>query len=136
IKVRQPLRRILIPVINPMMEAQLKKVEDLIKSEVNVKQIEYMSASESFIKKKIKPNFVALGKKLGAKMKSVTYALSQFSRDDISKIENEGKYTLLIDDEPLILQVNEVEIISEDIPGWMVAGKGLLTVALDIQMTP
>ncbi|MFI5155663.1 MAG: class I tRNA ligase family protein, partial [Chitinophagales bacterium] len=136
IKVRQPLRRVLIPVLNSDMEKQLKKVEDLIKSEVNIKEIEYLSATEGFIKKKIKPNFVALGKKLGAKMKSVSNALAQFSQEDISKLENEGKYTLFIDNEPLILQLNEVEILSEDIPGWMVAGKGLLTVALDIQMTP
>ncbi len=136
IRVRQPLRRVLIPVFNPAMEKQLKKVEDLIKSEVNIKEIEYISATEGFIKKKVKPNFVALGKKLGAKMKSVSNALSQFSQEDISKLENDGKYTLLIDNEPLILQLNEVEILSEDIPGWMVAGKGLLTVALDIQMTP
>jgi isoleucyl-tRNA synthetase len=136
IKVRQPLQKVLIPILSGTMKTQLQKVEDLIKSEVNVKQIDYLEATDGFIKKKIKPNFVALGKKLGAMMKAVTAALSQFSQEDISRFEKEGKYSLLIDNEPLILQVNEVEILSEDIPGWMVASKGLLTVALDILVTP
>jgi isoleucyl-tRNA synthetase len=136
IKVRQPLQRVLIPVLNLSMKAQLQRVEDLIKSEVNVKQIDYLEESDGFIKKRIKPNFVALGKKLGAKMKAVSSALAQLSQEEITRFEKEGKYSLLIDNEPLILQVNEVEILSEDIPGWMVASKGALTVALDIHVTP
>jgi isoleucyl-tRNA synthetase len=136
IKVRQPLQKVLIPVLNGSMKIQLQKVEDLIRSEVNVKQIDYLEATDGFIKKKIKPNFVALGKKLGAKMKAVNLALGEFSQDDIARFEKERKYNLLIDNEPLILQLNEVEILSEDIPGWMVASKGTLTVALDIHVTP
>ena len=136
IKVRQPLQKVLIPVLDPVMKQQLQKVEDLIKSEVNVKEIQYLSATEGFIKKKIKPNFVALGKKLGPKMKPVSVALGNFSQEDISKLEKEGQYTLLIDNEPLILEVNEVEIASEDIPGWVVANKDALTVALDVTVTP
>ena len=136
IKVRQPLQKVLIPVLNTFMKEQLKKVEDLIKTEVNVKEIEYLEQTDGFIKKKIKPNFVALGKKLGAKMKSVTLALSNFTQDEITKLEKEGHYNLSIDNEPLILQLHEVEITSEDIPGWMVATKGTLTVALDIKVTP
>jgi len=138
IKVRQPLQKVLIPVLNPAMRSQLEKVEDLLKSEVNVKEIQYLSGtdSEGFIKKKIKPNFIALGKKLGARMKSVSTALGNFSQEDISKLEKDGNYTLLIDNEPLILQVNEVEIASEDIPGWVVANKDTLTVALDVTVTP
>jgi isoleucyl-tRNA synthetase len=136
IKVRQPLQKVLIPVLDPAMKQQLRKVEDLIKSEVNVKEVQYLTAADGFIKKKIKPNFLALGKKLGSKMKPVSAALGNFSQDDISKLEKEGQYTLLIDNEPLILEVNEVEIASEDIPGWVVANKDALTVALDVTVTP
>lgn len=136
IKVRQPLQKVLIPALNPAMKNQLSKVEDLIKSEVNVKEIEYLAPDNSFIRKKIKPNFVALGKKLGPKMKTVSLALSQFSQDQIGLLEKEGEISLLIDNEPLILQIADVEITSEDIPGWMVANKGALTVALDITITP
>jgi len=136
IKVRQPLQKVLIPVLNPAMKHQLEKVEDLVKSEVNVKEIQYLVETEGFIKKKIKPNFVALGKKLGSKMKAVSAALGQFTQDDIAKFEKEGQYNLSIDGEPVILQVHEVEINSEDIPGWTVASKGSLTVALDITITP
>jgi isoleucyl-tRNA synthetase len=135
IKVRQPLQKVLIPVLNPFMKEQIQKVEDLIKSEVNVKEIEYLTETDRFISKKIKPNFVALGKKLGAKMKPVSAALGSFTQNDIAKLEKDGNYTLLIDNEPLILQVNEVEITSEDIPGWVVANKDKLTVALDITVT-
>jgi isoleucyl-tRNA synthetase len=136
IKVRQPLQKMLIPVLNPLMKEQLKKVEDLVKAEVNVKEVEYLSPDNTFISKKIKPNFVALGKKLGPKMKAVSARLAQFTQDDIARLEKEGQYNLSIDGEPVILQVSEVEISSEDIPGWTVAGKGSLTVALDITVTP
>ncbi|HET9825947.1 MAG TPA: DUF5915 domain-containing protein, partial [Chitinophagaceae bacterium] len=136
IKVRQPLQKLLVPVLNPGMKRQLQKVEDLIKTEVNVKEIEYLESTQGFIKKKIKPNFVALGKKLGPKMKAVAAALAEFTQDDISKIEKEGQYNLSIEGEPVILQLSEVEITSEDIPGWTVANKGPLTVALDVTVTP
>lgn len=136
IKVRQPLQRVLIPVLNAGMKEQIGKVEDLIKSEVNVKEVQYLTEDSEFIKKKIKPNYIALGKKLGAKMKPVAAALGEFSQEDISLLEKEGSISLLIDNEPLILQVNEVDISSEDIPGWIVANKDSLTVALDITVTP
>jgi len=136
IKVRQPLQKVLIPALNTSMKKQLQKIEDLVKAEVNVKEIEYLNADNTFISKKIKPNFVALGKKLGPKMKAVATALSQFSQDDIAKMEKEGNYSLSIDAEPVILQIAEVEISSEDIPGWTVAGNGALTVALDIKISP
>jgi isoleucyl-tRNA synthetase len=136
IKVRQPLQKVLIPVVNSSMKNQLEKVEDLIKSEVNVKEIQYLADTDGFIKKKIKPNFVALGKKLGPKMRTVSAALAAFTQEDISKLEKEGSYSLPIDGEALILQINDVEIISEDVPGWIVANKNLLTVALDITITP
>ena len=136
IKVRQPLQKVLIPVLSKSMEEQLKKVEDLIKTEVNVKEVQYLSDTEGFIKKGIKPNFVALGKKLGPKMKAVSAALAAFTQDDIMKTEKEGQYNLSIDGEAVTLHLSEVEISSEDVPGWTVTSKGPLTVALDITVTP
>jgi len=135
IKVRQPLQKILIPVLNASMKVQLQKVEGLIKAEVNVKEIEYLNPDNTFISKKIKPNFVALGKKLGPKMKTVATLLSQFTQDQIRLLEKEGQYNLPVDSEDLILQASDVEITSEDIPGWLVASKGQLTVALDVTIT-
>lgn len=135
IKVRQPLQKVLIPVLNPSMKEQLEKVAALIQSEVNIKEIEYLVDTEGFIKKKIKPNFVALGKKLGAKMKAVSTALAHFSQEDISNLEKNGQVALDIDGEKIPVLVNEVDISSEDIPGWTVANKGALTVALDITIT-
>ncbi|MBD0351916.1 MAG: class I tRNA ligase family protein, partial [Flavisolibacter sp.] len=137
IKVRQPLQKVLIPVLNPAMQQQLEKVEDLIKAEVNVKKIEYLTDTEDFIKKKIKPNFQALGKKLGSKMKVVTAALANLSQHDIAYFEKEGRYSIPTGDGDTVeLTLSEVDITSEDIPGWSVAGKGPLTVALDINVTP
>ncbi|MFL5745510.1 MAG: isoleucine--tRNA ligase [Niastella sp.] len=136
IKVRQPLQKVLIPVLNKHMKNQIELVEDLIKSEVNVKEIEYLTEDNGFIKKKIKPNYTVLGKKLGGKMKAVAAALAEFTQEDIAKLEKDGTISLQIDNEPLILQTNEVEITSEDIPGWMVANKDALTVALDVTVSP
>ncbi len=136
IKVRQPLQKVLIPVMDTNMQGQLEKIEDLIRAEVNVKAIEYLRADNTFIKKKIKPNFVALGKKLGPKMKAVSAMLSTFSQEQSALLEKEGQINLSIDNEPLVLQLAETEISSEDIPGWTVASKGRLTVALDITVTP
>jgi isoleucyl-tRNA synthetase len=136
IKVRQPLQKALIPALNPAMKAQLELVEDLIKTEVNIKEIQYISDTDGLIKKKIKPNFIALGKKLGAKMKAVSVSLANFTQEDISKLEKEGSFSLVIDNEVIILQIEDVDVISEDIPGWIVAKKNLLTVALDISLTP
>jgi isoleucyl-tRNA synthetase len=136
IKVRQPLQKVLIPVLDKSMQKQLEGVEALIKAEVNVKEISYLQADNTFISKKIKPNFVALGKKLGAKMKAVSAALTNFSQADIARLEKEGEYTLALEEGPVTLQLSDTEIISEDIPGWTVASKGKLTVALDITITP
>lgn len=135
IKVRQPLQKVLIPVQHKPMMEQLKKVEDLIKNEVNIKEIEYISEDSTFISKKIKPNFVALGKKLGPKMKAVSAAIAAFSQEDIRKIEKEGNYTLTIGEEPIEISLSEVDIQSEDVPGWIVANKGSITVALDVTIT-
>ncbi len=136
IKVRQPLKKVLIPILNPGMKVQLEKVGDLIRSEVNIKEIEYLSADNQFIRKKIKPNFVLLGKKLGAKMKIVSSALAAFTQQDINKLEKEGKTLIPLENESIEIMLEEVEISSEDLPGWMVASKGPLTVALDVTITP
>jgi isoleucyl-tRNA synthetase len=135
IKVRQPLQKILIPVLNPDMKTQLEKIADLVKSEVNVKEIEYLVETKGFIRKKIKPNFVALGKKMGSKMKAVSAALGGFGQNEITQLEKTGSYHLSIDDEMQTIALSEVEIVAEDIPGWSVATKGRLTVALDITLT-
>jgi isoleucyl-tRNA synthetase len=136
IRVRQPLSKILIPVSDERIKVQIEKVEDLIKSEVNVKGIDYLTETEGFIKKKIKPNYKSLGGKMGAKMKAVAAAISAFSAADIATLERDGEFNLLVDNEQLPIQLSDVEIISEDIPGWTVANKGALTVALDITITP
>ncbi|MFM8710053.1 MAG: class I tRNA ligase family protein, partial [Sphingomonadales bacterium] len=136
IKVRQPLQKVLIPVLDKSMQTQLEGVEALIKAEVNVKELSYLQADNTFISKKIKPNFVALGKKLGAKMKAVSAALTNFSQADIARLEKEGEYSLVLEEGPVTLQLSDTEIVSEDIPGWTVASKGKLTVALDITVTP
>ena len=136
IKVRQPLKKVLIPILNPGMKVQLEKVGDLIRSEVNIKEIEFLSADNQFIRKKIKPNFVLLGKKLGAKMKAVSSALAAFTQQDINKLEKEGKTLIPFETESIEIMLEEVEISSEDLPGWMVASKGPLTVALDVTVTP
>ncbi len=136
IKVRQPLQRVMIPVLSASMKEQFVKVEDIIMSEVNVKEIEYLTPDNSFIKKKIKPNFVALGKKLGPKMKAVSAALAQFTQEQINQFEKETVYNLLVENETVPLYLTDVEILSEDVPGWMVTNKGAVTVALDVTVTP
>lgn len=136
IKVRQPLQKVLVPVLNPAMQQQLQRVEDLVKSEVNVKEVEYLTPDNTFIKKKVKPNFQALGKKLGPKMKAVATALAGFTQEQIAELERETVYNLLIDNELLPIHLSELELISEDVPGWLVAGNGRVTVALDVTITP
>ncbi len=136
IKVRQPLQRILIPVSNSIIKKQVSLIEELIKTEVNVKEIEYLENDNGFIRKKIKPNYTALGKRMGPKMKAMATVIGEMQQQDIAKLEKEGSISLLIGDEPVILQIQEVEISSEDIPGWMVANKDTLTVALDVNVTP
>lgn len=136
IKVRQPLQKIMIPVNSEHIQRQIDGVSDLIKHEVNVKEIQYLTDTDGFIKKSIKPDYKILGKKLGTKMKVVANAVAGFSQKDIAILEEKGQIDLNIGDEKLSLSINEVEIASEDIPGWAVASKGPLTVALDTTITP
>ncbi|MES2329468.1 MAG: isoleucine--tRNA ligase [Bacteroidota bacterium] len=135
IKVRQPLQKVMIPVLDGGMKTQLEKIEDLIKAEVNVKEMVYITETEGVISKKIKANFKALGTRMGAKMKAVSAAIGNFSQVDISTIEKDGNFELSIDGEPVTIELAEVDIVAEDIPGWSVANKGSLTVALDITLT-
>jgi len=136
IKVRQPLQRILIPVLNEHTKHQIQAVEDLIMSEVNVKHIEYIDDTSGILVKKIKPNFKKLGQVFGPKMKLVAAAVQQMNQEDIATLERESGFTVLIgDDETAVLTPEDVEISSEDIPGWLVASEGKLTVALDITIT-
>lgn len=136
IKVRQPLQKILVPVLNKEMEEQIRKVEGLIKNEVNVKEFEYLTETEGFIKKKLKPNFKVLGAKMGAKMKQVAAAITQMTDQDISALERSSEFLLNIDGESVEINIGDVDIIAEDIPGWSVANKDNLTIALDINVTP
>jgi len=136
IKVRQPLQKILIPVIDPAMQDQLVLIQDLITAEVNVKEIEYLTETEGIIKKKIKPNFKALGTKMGAKMKAAGAAITAMTGAQIATLEKTGEIFLSIEGEELSIALTEVDITAEDIPGWSVASKGSLTVALDITISP
>lgn len=135
IKVRQPLQRIMIPVLNTGMKRQLEKVEGYILSEVNVKAIEYITDTTGIVKKKIKPNFRELGKKVGAKMKALQAAIQGFTQNDLERLEREKVFTLNLDAENFNLELSDVEILSEDIPGWLVASDGPVTVALDVTIT-
>lgn len=135
IKVRQPLQRILIPSVDEHTKEQINRIEELIKSEVNIKAIEYLTDSEGFIKKKLKPNFKTLGARMGQRMKSVAAAIMQMSQADISTLERQKSFDLSVNSESVTIGVEDVDIIAEDIPGWSVANKGNLTVALDITVT-
>lgn len=131
IRVRQPLQKIMVPVIDDAFEAHLKEVESLILSEVNVKELEYVRDSSVFVKS-IKPNFKALGPKVGKNMKILSALVAQFGQDQISKIEGEGRLMLDLDGSPFELTADDVEIATRDIPGWKVASEGSVTVAMDI----
>jgi isoleucyl-tRNA synthetase len=135
IKVRQPLQKIMIPVLNDLMKEQLQKVESYILSEVNVKAIEYISDTSGIVKKKIKPNFRELGKKVGGKMKSRQAAIAAFTQENLQQLERDKVFALNLDGEAFNLEIGDVEILSEDIPGWLVASEGAITVALDVKIT-
>ena len=136
LKVRQPLQKVLIPVLNPGMIEQLQRVEDLIKAEVNVKEISYLTETEGFIKKKVKPNYSLLGKKWGQKMKGISAALSTFTDYQIKQLEITGFTEIKVLNEEIRIDYQEVEVSAEDVPGWSVATDGVVTVALDIVLSP
>ena len=136
LKVRQPLAKIIVPVLNENFRKQFEAVESIILTEVNVKKVEYLTDAEGVIKKKIKANFKALGPKYGKLMKAVSVLISNMSQSEIASFERSGAFDALIDGEPVTLSLEDVEINSEDIPGLQVASEGALTVALDINVTP
>ncbi|MBC8045424.1 MAG: isoleucine--tRNA ligase, partial [Fimbriimonadaceae bacterium] len=135
LKVRQPLSKIMIPVLDPNIQNQVAAVSDLIKSEVNIKEIEFIHDTNGLITKKIKPNFKTLGKKLGADMKSVAAVIGNFSQQEIVEFENSGRAIIDIGNKKVELLLEHVEITGEDIPGWLVANAGVVSVALDITVT-
>ena len=136
IKVRQPLQKVMIPVLNPAMKYQLEKVENLIKSEVNVKELEYITQTEGKIKKKVKANFKVLGAKLGANMKEAAAAIASLNQAQIAKLEQTGSLLLSLQHIQFNIEKEDIEITADDIPGWSVASKNALTVALDITISP
>ncbi|WP_158825982.1 isoleucine--tRNA ligase [Mucilaginibacter lacusdianchii] len=133
INVRQPLSKILLPILDKNFEHQVEEVKDLILSETNIKTIEYITDTAGFIKRKIKPNFKALGQKVGKDMKAVAQAITELSQEDIAQLEKDGQISVL--DNKYQISATEVEITAEDVPGWQVANLGKLTVALDVTLT-
>jgi len=135
IKVRQPLHKILIPATDPKIIEQINAVKNLILTEVNVKDIEFIKDTKGVLIKKIKPNFKTLGPKYGKLMKGITTVIGNFTQDDIYAFEGKGGGTIVVDGQTIPLTLEDVEIISEDIPGWLVASEDKVTVALDIKIT-
>ncbi len=135
IKNRQPLNRAMIAVMGKEMQDQLDKVKNLIAEEVNVKEIEYITEDDSILVKKVKPNFRALGPKVGKLIKEIKPALEQLSQDQIRELEANGELPLSLSQGSISIDAEDVEIVSEDIPGWAVASDGKHTVALDITLT-
>jgi isoleucyl-tRNA synthetase len=135
IKVRQPLQKIMVPILDKSIAGKIDAVKKLILTEVNVKELEYIEDTTGFLVKKIKPNFKTLGPKHGKQMKAISAAVAAFTQRDISNMELSGKCNLTLEGETIELTLDDVEILSEDIPGWLVATEGKLTVALDVTLT-
>jgi len=134
IKVRQPLQRIMIPVLDDQFKADVEAVANLIKSEVNVKEIKFIDDTSDLLVKSIKPNFKVLGPKYGSEMKHAIKAINQLTKTDISTLEKKSKISIDINGEEKTLSIDEVDITSEDIEGWLVASQKDITVALDIHI--
>jgi len=135
LKVRQPLQKMMVPILDPTFKRQLQDVEALILSEVNVKELEYLEETAGILVKKVKADFKKLGPKFGKDMKQVAVAISQLSQDQISDLEKNDKIELQLSDKTIELTTADVEISSEDIPGWLVATEGKYTVALDVTLS-
>ena len=136
IKVRQPLQKAIIPILDERVKFHVEAVMPIIMSEVNIKEIEFISADNDLIKKKIKANFKTLGSRLGAKMKTAATVIAGFGAKEITALEQMGYIQIALDGEDINIELADVEITSDDIPGLLVANKGALTVALDISLTP
>ncbi|GIJ95788.1 isoleucine--tRNA ligase [Capnocytophaga stomatis] len=135
IKVRQPLQKIMIPIANEVEKSEIEAVADLIKSEVNVKEIELLEDASGVLVKQIKPNFKTLGPRYGKDMKLVVAAIQQFTQEDIQTIEKNGEIIVKLAEKDVPLSIEDVEITTQDIEGWLVASSGGLLVALDIHIT-
>jgi isoleucyl-tRNA synthetase len=125
----------MVPVPDKYFKAKFEAVKDLILAEVNVKEVEYIDDTASVLVKKIKPNFKALGPRYGKLMKEISNVISSFKPQEIVAFENNGSYPVTINGQEIVLTLEDVEIISEDIPGWQVANEGKLTVALDVTVS-
>jgi isoleucyl-tRNA synthetase len=136
IKVRQPLAKIIVPILNDNFRKQFEAVENIVLAEVNVKEVEYLTDASGIIKKRIKANFKTLGPKYGKLMKQISALISNMSQSEISLFESRGSFESIIDGEQILLSLEDVEIHSEEIPGWQVASDGPITVALDMNITP
>jgi isoleucyl-tRNA synthetase len=136
LRVRQPLQKIVIPVRDEAMKAQIEKVQHLICSELNIKEIEFLAADNNLLVKKIKPNFKTLGPRYGKVMKALGAAIMAFSQQQINALEADGRCVVSVEGQDCEVLISDVEIATQDIPGWVVANDGSLTVALDIQLTP
>ncbi len=135
LKVRQPLSRILIPILDKKTKDQIQAVEDIILNEVNIKSIEYVDNTSGIFVKKSKPNFRKLGQKYGPKMKELSKLIASLDQDAIMKYEESGSLSMILDGQQIVLAEDDLLIQSEDIPGWTVATEGGITVALDINIT-
>ena len=135
IKVRQPLQCIMVPVVDEDQKRHIDAVKDLIMNEVNVKEIRFVEGASGVLVKKVKCDFKKLGPKFGKQMKAVAAAVAEMSQEAIAELEKNGSYTLNLEGTPATIEVADVEIFSEDIPGWLVANEGRLTVALEVQIT-
>jgi len=135
IKVRQPLQKIILPVVDERFMDRVRSVEELIRAEVNVEEISFLEEGTNLLVRKVKPNFKALGPRVGGLMKQLAAALSVISQKDIATLDREGVLPLQLGDQVFDLMLEDVEIINEDIPGWQVASQGRLIVALDVTLT-
>jgi len=135
IKVRQPLQRIMVPVLNPEFKANLVHVQDLIISEINVKEIDLLEDTTGVLVKKIKPNFKTIGPKYGKQMKAIAGMVNQWGQVEIAQVEANNGWTGEVAGENIALDMEDFDIVTDDIPGWLVASEGGLTVALDITLT-
>ena len=135
IKVRQPLQKVMIPILDENQRAEIEAVSDLIKAEVNVKEIELLDDASGVLVKQIKPNFKALGPRFGKDMGLISNEIQKFSQEQINEIDAKGELSLVISGKSIILTSQDVEISSQDIPGWLVANSNGITVALDITIS-
>ncbi len=135
IRVRQPLSKILVPVINPAQRRSIQHFENIIKEEINVKEVEYVSADTEFVRKKAKPNFKVIGKKFGKLTQAVANRIKELTHNEIVEIERNNRLELAVEGSPVVLQLEDIEIVSDTIEGWLVGKENDITVALDTHIT-